>query len=814
LKQPKTYKAAAAKQGKDNDKRKEGAKWLERVKAAGKLEKGWMDDAAKAVNAYTNSNKNQMERADVLGSRYDFNILYANVETIVPAVINSPPVPDIRRRFNDPDPAARIVSDLMERAIRVQIDDSKMQIELEGTAQDAFLAGRGVIRIRFKSNIVGTKDEPSDEELKEADDAARGTVGSSGQDDEYLPDGYDTEAGPESEPVLADQGVRGIGDNGGPALERIEDECIPVEAVAWHDYRHGPATRWADRPWDAFRFCIAREDESTSFDTKLIDSQLDEAEKNAWRTSDNDLTGWEIWCKKDRKVKFIDDAGIILKEIDDPLGLPDFFCIPTPMQPIELVGNLRPYNPFNIYSKLADELDTITKRINILVEAMQVKGWYPGDVKDILNIMSLADNEFAPVAGAELWAQNGGIDGIVAFWPIEKFAACLKELYLAREQTKQSIYEITGISDIVRGASQASETATAQNIKSQWGSLRIQKMQRMLERCARDLFIMMSEIIPTKFSRETLEKMTGIPLIPQQGMDPEQLKRIQAVNALLDQRISTYYRVDVESDSTVRADLTRQKQEAGEFLTASGSYFEAVMPMVQTGEMSPEVAIELYSSNARLFNLGKSTEDVLEKWATETRAKAQQPQPEKPDPEAIKAQTEQAKIQAEGQKAQTEAQTAQADNQVKLITAQTQAQEKAHALQQKDAAETEKQRQAAATFDQNLRIALMTAETTDKAKLAEIAIKEMDKAIKEIDLEMKRTELQKLLNAPTDTGEAAKPPSESISFKDLPPEGQAQMAAQAGIDLSPQQMADHAAEQAKQEAKKAAVKAKKPNVQG
>jgi hypothetical protein len=41
----------------------------------------------------------------------------------------------------------------------------------------------------------------------------------------------------------------------------------------------------------------------------------------------------------------------------------------------------------------------------------------------------------------------------------------------------------------------------------------------------------------------------------------------------------------------------------------------------------------------------------------------------------------------------------------------------------------------------------------------------------------------------------AKPPSESISFKDLPPEGQAQMAKQAGIDLNPEAIAAH--EQAK-----------------
>jgi hypothetical protein len=50
-------------------------------------------------------------------------------------------------------------------------------------------------------------------------------------------------------------------------------------------------------------------------------------------------------------------------------------------------------------------------------------------------------------------------------------------------------------------------------------------------------------------------------------------------------------------------------------------------------------------------------------------------------------------------------------------------------------------------------------------------------------------------------GSEQKAPSESISFKDLPPDGQAQMAAQAGIFLSPQQITDHTAQQAAEAAK-------------
>jgi hypothetical protein len=46
----------------------------------------------------------------------------------------------------------------------------------------------------------------------------------------------------------------------------------------------------------------------------------------------------------------------------------------------------------------------------------------------------------------------------------------------------------------------------------------------------------------------------------------------------------------------------------------------------------------------------------------------------------------------------------------------------------------------------------------------------------------------------------AKTPSESIAFKDLPPEGQAQMAQQAGINITPQHiMADQANKQVQQQ---------------
>lgn len=644
---------------KGKDLRKEGKKWIDRISGQTKIEKDWFDDASRAVRAYTDEEKPWGGEVKD-GCGYDFNILYANVETIVPAVINSPPVPDIRRRFNDADPAARIVADILERAISVQIDDSRLQVELEAAAQDSFLAGRGLVRIRYKSDIVG--GEVDDDELEDAaEQAAHSPRNRDGDGEEVRSGEYDD--GSETGSTGSGYGRERTTE---APQERVENERITFEAVSWRDYRHGPAKRWEDRQWDAFRFIIPKDEGDYTFPQGAYENQLSDVEKKEWVASEDDICGWEVWCKRSRKVKFIDDNGIVLKEIEDPLGLPGFFPIPTPMQPIELTGRLLPTNPFKIYRRLADELDTITKRIRVLADQMKVKGFYSGSATDLENLVNGDDNDWIPINDAEVFVQNGGMEGAIAYWPVDRFIVVLKELYVARDQVKQAIYEITGISDIVRGATMASETATAQNIKSQWGSLRIQKMQRMLERHARDLFVMMASIIPAKFSPETLQRMTSIPIVPSPNDDPEALQQKLQVLELLKQPLAQMYRIDVESDSTVRADLTRQKQEVAEFLQGAAAYFQAVGPLVQQGALPADAATDIFASTARMFNLGKSVEDTLEKMVTDAKKAAQQPKEEKPDPEMVKAQMEGQKMQMQAQIEQSKAQTAQATAQAQI----------------------------------------------------------------------------------------------------------------------------------------------------
>lgn len=587
-----------------------GTKWIERINAAEKREEEWRKDAEAAEKAFANDPKGTQ------GKVYDFNILHSNVETIVPAIFNSTPIPDIRRRFGDPeDMLAKQTGDVIERAITVLIDDSMLDREIEAGAQDAFLSGRDIIRLRFDADW---QDAPVHDEIT---------------------------------------GEPSVDEDGEPVTEQVpQDERILFETVSWRDFRFGPARRWEHVPWVAFRHSIPQEELERISDKDMIAAQGTGGGANTpllGKDDSDDVAVWEVWCKTTRKVKFIrENDRKVLSIKDDPLGLDGFFPLPPIVQPLTLTGKLTPICPFVIYKKLADELDQTTKRIAKVLSTLKVRGMTFGDAQDVQELARAGDGEIIVAQALEQLSQTGGLDGAIAWWPLEPAVKALQQLYLNRDTTRQAIYEITGISDIVRGASDARETLGAQEIKTQWGALRIQKMQRMVERQVRDVFLLMAEIIAKHFSPETLQRMTGIEITAE-------------MQALLAEGPSRHYRIDVESDSTIRADMTRARGEMSEFLKGTAEFFGAVGPVVQEEPQLKEPLAEVYSSFARQFRLGKQAEDALDRMGQ----MAKQEQPEQPDPEQQKAQAEaeakQAEMQLKAQQMQADQQAKQAEIQLK-----------------------------------------------------------------------------------------------------------------------------------------------------
>src|SRR5690348_4841834 len=73
-------------------------------------------------------------------------------------------------------------------------------------------------------------------------------------------------------------------------------------------------------------------------------------------------------------------------------------------------------------------------------------------------------------------------------------------------------YQITGLSDIIRGLSDPNETATAQQIKGQFSVLRISDAQTEVQRFCRDVIRICAEII-AGYDLNTLKQISGVKLL-------------------------------------------------------------------------------------------------------------------------------------------------------------------------------------------------------------------------------------------------------------------------------------------------------------
>ncbi len=130
--------------------------------------------------------------------------------------------------------------------------------------------------------------------------------------------------------------------------------------------------------------------------------------------------------------------------------------------------------------------------------------------------------------------------------------------------------------------------------------MRLQAMQRDVQRYIRDFMRMMAEVISENFQPDVLQKVAGIEVMPD-------------VLALLQDDVNRNYRIDVETDSTIKADVTRDQQNISNFVAGLAQFLPAVVPLVQQGAIPPELPIAMVKSFSRTFKLGREVEDMLDR---------------------------------------------------------------------------------------------------------------------------------------------------------------------------------------------------------
>ena len=608
--------------------------WLKELDAARKRVKDYRKDGARVVKLYEGGK----------ASESPFNILYSNTETLAPALYNNVPRPVVQRRFKDDDPLGKVASDVARRSLEFLIDNelgdyTPFDDLMTQAVLEALVPGEGVTWFKYDASIV-EQPEPNSPTEGQEDQTGEGEV-------------------------EAQQGEIHV-----EPLEQVDYETVCGEAVPWDRFLHGYAKQWKDVPWVAREHFMTREELVKNFGEEIGHRiPLNISGKAHAQSSDDgdddtekvlDAEGvdlghvFEIWDKETRMVRFLAPsypAGFV-KEVEDPLQLSGFFPMPRPLMLFPKISSLVPVPLYTMYEEQAKELNRITVRINKIVQALKVRGFYDSTLEGLDKVLAADDNILIPAENVAAMQQGQTLEKAIWLMPLEKLVAVLQQLYVQRQQVKQVIYEITGISDILRGASVASETATAQNIKNQWGTLRLKKMQKQVARYVRDCLRIMGEIAMTKFSQQTLSQMTGLqfptaqqkqqaqmvlqqlqaqaqqmaqqppmpgqppaqpPAPPPQLLAAAQLPSWEEIMGLLANDLQRNYRIDVETNSTVDAEATEDKANMGEFLNAIAQFMNGAAPLVQQGVLPFDAAKSILLAVTRRYRFGPEVEDDLKK---------------------------------------------------------------------------------------------------------------------------------------------------------------------------------------------------------
>lgn len=671
----------------------------------------WGERVRKILRRY----KDERNTRDYNYRNARFNILYSNIQTLLPAVYGNNPKPNIERRFKDDDDLGRITSDILERCASFFVGKEEFRQTMRSALFDRLIGGRGVSWSRYVPHFK--TEEPSEVAI----------------DGLQVTNDVDEAGASIDEPQ-----------------EIVEFEETVTDYVHWSDFGHNWA-RTRDEIYLKWRIVyLSREELVARFGEEignkipldyepkgLADQKKESAIKKA--------IIYELWDKMEKCASWIHkDHPDYLDWQPDPLQLDGFFPS-NEVYGILANDSMIPVPDYAEYQDQAQELDELTSRIAAITRAIKVAGVYDASAEGVERLLAEGtENKLIRVEQWAMFAEKGGLKGVMDLLPVKDIADTLLTLYEARDRVKQDLYEITGLSDIIRGATKV-ETATAQQIKSQFATLRLSDTQEAMATFARDAVRNICVIVANHFTIDTIKQISGVKLLtaqekqqikmqqqqvqaqyqqamqmfkmhqsqPPVGQNPIQgqpqkptpqpqgapqppppppplsddMQELLAnptweeVEQLLRNKPALAFKIDIETDSTIKMDEESERQDRLEFLKAAATFIGEAGQIGMEQPLIVPLLGHMLMFGVRGFKVGKDLEGQFKIAIAKMEKEAQNPQ-KKPNPDQEKLQLEKQKhdddmsfeqqkhqqdIQIAKEKATFDQQTAIAEQQAQAI---------------------------------------------------------------------------------------------------------------------------------------------------
>lgn len=374
------------------------------------------------------------------------NIFWSSVETLKPFLYFKQPKPYIECKEKGADKVGTLACRMMENALQWDLEQFDFDSVMKYARNDFLLSGMGVVIERYCPKF-GRVDDLNGKSREIKIDEAVVT--------EYVDPRY----------FIADADKVGI---------------------------------WEDCQWFGIRHYLTAEEAIETFG-EAVKADLCRTEQ-----SRKSVEVYEIWDKVGQRVLYVSKISPkrFLRVIDKA-GATVFYHLPKPLFATSTNDNLIPVPDYVQIKPLLDELDGVTARMEKTMKAIKVSGCYDNAFPELGSILN-KDVALVALSDFDRLKAAGGIQSVVDFMPIAQYITALQTLAQRRQEIVNAIYEITGVSDIMRGASNVGDTATAVTKKTNFGTLRNQDRQNDMQRFMADLFRIKADIICEQFDKQKL----------------------------------------------------------------------------------------------------------------------------------------------------------------------------------------------------------------------------------------------------------------------------------------------------------------------
>ena len=531
--------------------------------------------------------------------------------------------------------------------------------------------------------------------------------------------------------------------------ESDDGQRICIDHVDRKDFLHPPARKWSEVPWVARRAWMSRDEMADRFDmdaTERADYVCPNDDDD--KQTEGRAGVWEVWHKRDNRVYWV-SPGVenILDDAPPHYDLAGFFPCPRPAYGTMRPRTLEPRPDFIRYAGLFQQINRLTRRIYGMLDMVRMKGLIAagGDIGDAVEQLMREDGTASiliPVPGALVAGSSAA--NFVQWLPVAEIAVAIQGLIEARREFMADFDRLSGISDIMRGETDATETLGAQRMKGQYGSVRVRSKCDEIVRLSRDVTRISAELMAENFSQKSLldmsqmeiqtsaelkrrvkeiedaaeEEMKSLADKVKQSPPPQEPEAAQQVQAQFQQAqqaiVAKYapqlqrlsdevpiedvmkllrdnkarnFAFEIETDSTVLVDESDAKAKATEFYAAFTGGIQGLIGAASMGEEAIRVASEVLKYTLSPYRPPRSVlaaiDDFLDAAPQIAQRQAEQSQQGGEDQQAMQqlAQAELQKAQAQTMKVEADAQLKQADMQQKMAQMQIETEEKQAKLQ-------------------------------------------------------------------------------------------------------------------------------------